>query len=104
MPAAGAVPGGAQGPVLGRAVTRSQPLPAASLPEERGRRRHDGRVTVLVCHVCGAVVDADADVESGIAALTWVAAYENGRDVRYCPSCARENLRAIEGKLDSEFF
>jgi hypothetical protein len=54
--------------------------------------------------VCGAVVDADADVESGIAALTWVAAYENGRDVRYCPSCARENLRAIEGKLDSEFF
>jgi rubredoxin len=61
-------------------------------------------VTVLVCHVCGAVVDADADAASGIQALTWVAAYENGRDVRYCPSCARENLRAIEGKLDSEYF
>jgi hypothetical protein len=63
-----------------------------------------GAVTVLVCHVCGSVLDADADEQSGMQALHWVAAHENGRDVRYCPSCARENLRAIEGKLDSEYF
>jgi hypothetical protein len=61
-------------------------------------------VTVLVCHVCGAVLDADADEQSGMKALQWVAAHEVGRDVRYCPQCARENLRAIEGKLDSEYF
>ena len=61
-------------------------------------------MTVLVCHVCGAVLDADADEQNGMQALHWVSAHEAGRDVRYCPACARDNLRAIEGKLDSEFF
>ena len=61
-------------------------------------------MTILVCHACGAVLDADADEQSGMRALAWVAATEAGRDVRFCPQCARDNLRAIEGKRDSDFW
>ena len=59
-------------------------------------------MTVLVCALCGTELDSEADEQSGMLALSWVAAHERGRDVRYCPQCARDNLRAIEGKLDSE--
>ena len=31
-------------------------------------------MTILVCHACGAVLDADADEQSGMRALAWVAA------------------------------
>lgn len=61
-------------------------------------------MTVLVCARCGTQLDAEADEQGGMLALTWVAAHEDGRDVRYCPQCARDNLRAIEGKLDSEYW
>jgi hypothetical protein len=61
-------------------------------------------VTVLVCVLCDTMLDADADEQSGLLALSWVASHERGRDVHYCPSCARENLRSIEGKLDAEFW
>jgi hypothetical protein len=27
---------------------------------------------------------------------------ERGRELRCCPSCARANLRSIEGKLDTD--
>jgi hypothetical protein len=33
--------------------------------------------------------------------LDWVLSTEGGRRLAYCASCARENLRAIEAKLDS---
>ena len=36
--------------------------------------------------------------------LTWTTAMERGRLVYYCDVCSRENLRAIEGKLDSEYW
>jgi hypothetical protein len=61
-------------------------------------------VTALVCALCGATLDADADEQSGMLALSWVASRERGRDIRYCPRCARDNLRAIEGKLDGEYW
>jgi len=57
-----------------------------------------------VCALCGTMLDADADEQSGMLALAWVASNERGRDLRYCPSCARDNLRAIEGKLDADFW
>lgn len=59
-------------------------------------------MTVLVCAFCGATLDSASDEHAGMAALSWVASRERGRDLRYCPSCAREHLRAIEGKLDPE--
>jgi hypothetical protein len=61
-------------------------------------------VTVLVCARCGTSLDAEADEQSGMAALSWVSSVEGGRELRYCPACARDNLRAIEGKLDSELW
>jgi hypothetical protein len=36
--------------------------------------------------------------------LTWVTSVENGRKLVYCDRCARENVRAIEGKLDSAWW
>jgi hypothetical protein len=36
--------------------------------------------------------------------LTWVTAVENGKRTTYCERCAREHLRSIESKLDSEWW
>ncbi|HET6151334.1 MAG TPA: hypothetical protein VFE15_00160 [Marmoricola sp.] len=36
--------------------------------------------------------------------LTWTSATERGRLQWYCDQCSREHLRAIEGKLDSEWW
>ncbi|MGN6333220.1 MAG: hypothetical protein ACTHOD_16480 [Motilibacteraceae bacterium] len=36
--------------------------------------------------------------------LTWVSSVERGAQRWYCERCARENLRSIEGKLDSEWW
>jgi len=53
----------------------------------------------LVCSTCGLVPDGDAD-----ARLTWVLGVENGQKVWTCDRCSRENLRSIEGKLDSAWW
>jgi hypothetical protein len=60
------------------------------------------QTTVLTCALCGTTLEPGDDEQSGLAALAWVASHDRGRDVHYCPSCARDNLRAIEGKLDPE--
>ena len=60
-------------------------------------------MTVLVCAQCGQSLDSDADDQSGLAALSWASSRERGRDLFYCPRCARDNLRSIEGKLDVEY-
>ena len=36
--------------------------------------------------------------------LAWSTSVENGRAKTFCESCSRENLRAMEGKLDSEYW
>jgi len=53
---------------------------------------------VVTCDFCGTTSDTDD------APLTWSTAMENGRAKVYCDRCSRENLRAMEGKLDSEFW
>ncbi len=50
------------------------------------------------CALCGTVA-ADA-----AAALTWTTSVEHGRELSYCDRCSRENLRAIEGRLDNEWW
>jgi len=42
--------------------------------------------------------------DESAARLTWVLAVENGRLVWTCDLCSRENLRSIEGKLDSPWW
>jgi len=53
---------------------------------------------VLTCDFCGRV---EADETK---TLTWSTAVEHGRRRVYCDECSRANLRAMEGKLDSEYW
>jgi hypothetical protein len=53
------------------------------------------------CDFCGtAALPGPAD---GLP-LTWTTAVENGHSRVFCERCSREHLRAIEGKLDSEWW
>ena len=52
----------------------------------------------VTCDFCGSVAATDDPP------LTWTTAVERGRIRRYCDACSREHLRAIEGKLDSEWW
>ena len=52
-----------------------------------------------VCITCGLVPADDSE-----ARLIWVLGVENGRKVWTCDRCSRENLRSIEGKLDSTWW
>ncbi|MFF9148125.1 hypothetical protein ACF1BN_25055 [Streptomyces sp. NPDC014861] len=36
--------------------------------------------------------------------ITWTCSVENGRRQYFCEACARANLRAIEGRLDSSWW
>jgi hypothetical protein len=54
------------------------------------------------CDFCG--TPAPAEESSTTLPLTWTTAVENGRRRVFCPACSREHLRAIEGKLDSEWW
>ncbi|MFJ4710756.1 hypothetical protein [Streptomyces sp. NPDC088785] len=48
----------------------------------------------LVCARCGATARATP--------LTWTYSVEDGVRRHFCASCSRENIRAIEGRLDSD--
>jgi hypothetical protein len=50
------------------------------------------------CSLCG----CQAGTEE--APLTWMTSVENGRKLLYCDQCARANVRAIEGKLDTPWW
>ncbi|MHB1472695.1 MAG: hypothetical protein ACYCV4_03535 [Dermatophilaceae bacterium] len=52
-----------------------------------------------VCTRCGRTPD-----DESAARLTWALGVENGRQVWTCDLCSRENLRSIEGKLDSPWW
>ena len=56
-----------------------------------------GLVT-YACALCGAVAEGDA------LPLTWATSVENGRSLVYCDVCARNNVRGIEGRLDSAWW
>ncbi|MFG2096144.1 hypothetical protein [Streptomyces sp. NPDC048612] len=49
-----------------------------------------------VCAGCGAVAEGTPP--------TWTCSVENGERRYFCDSCARENIRAIEGRLDSSWW
>jgi hypothetical protein len=46
------------------------------------------------CDNCGLVVDV------AIAPLSWVSSVEDGESKQYCDRCVRDNVRAIEARLD----
>ncbi|WP_167736188.1 hypothetical protein [Nocardioides sp. 503] len=53
---------------------------------------------MATCDFCG------RQEPDGSATLTWITSVEHGRQRRYCDTCSREHLRAMEGKLDSEWW
>jgi hypothetical protein len=58
----------------------------------------------VTCALCGENAPGDGGGAVAVPPLTWTTAVENGRTRHFCPACSRENLRAIESKLDSEFW
>ncbi|GAB2671097.1 hypothetical protein GCM10009743_54170 [Kribbella swartbergensis] len=50
------------------------------------------------CSLCG------RQAETEEPPLTWLISVENGRKLLYCDRCTRENVRNIEGKLDSVYW
>ena len=36
--------------------------------------------------------------------LTWTTSLERGRLALYCEQCSRDNVRAMEGRLDADWF
>ncbi len=57
---------------------------------------------MAVCSFCGTVSDPEADTND--APITWSTSFERGELRFYCEKCSRENLRSIEGKLDTEYW
>ncbi|MFB8248655.1 hypothetical protein ACFY3O_35110 [Streptomyces sp. NPDC001046] len=53
-----------------------------------------------VCARCGAAADAGAQGPPP----TWTFSVEHGVGRHYCDTCSRENLRSIEGRLDSDWW
>ncbi|MGW2742573.1 hypothetical protein [Streptomyces sp. NPDC001450] len=51
----------------------------------------------LVCARCGTPA-------GGSRPVTWTCSVENGIRQYFCDVCSRENLRAIEGRLDSSWW
>jgi DNA-directed RNA polymerase subunit RPC12/RpoP len=50
----------------------------------------------LVCARCGTRAEGPQP--------TWTFSVENGVPQYFCDACSRENLRAIEGRLDSDWW
>ncbi len=78
-------------------------------PSERAgpkRRAYGGRVaSPVACELCGQTPPEPTDVETAAQVpLTWLTSVERGRVKVYCADCARTHLRAIESKLDSEWW
>jgi hypothetical protein len=65
-----------------------------SLPGDDGNG--EGEPRPLVCARCG--------TRAGGSRPTWTCSVENGVRQYFCDTCARENLRAIEGRLDSAWW
>ncbi len=53
---------------------------------------------MVTCDFCGTASDSDDPP------LTWTTAVERGRARYFCDRCSREHLRAMESKLDSEWW
>lgn len=51
-----------------------------------------------VCPGCGKIAEAEP------ATVTWVCSVEGGERRYFCESCARNHIRAIEGRLDSPWW
>ncbi|MFF5576431.1 hypothetical protein ACFZDB_09040 [Streptomyces luteogriseus] len=54
----------------------------------------------FVCARCG----TSAEAQAGAPPLTWTYSVEDGARRYFCETCSRDNLRSIEGRLDSDWW
>ncbi|MEU9630848.1 hypothetical protein AB0D89_29160 [Streptomyces luteogriseus] len=54
----------------------------------------------FVCARCG----TSAEAQTGAPPLTWTYSVEDGARRHFCETCSRDNLRSIEGRLDSDWW
>ncbi|MER7404424.1 hypothetical protein ABT373_18470 [Streptomyces sp. NPDC000070] len=69
-------------------------------PPEGGDDGSAAESRPLVCDRC----DTSAGTPADGPPLTWTCSVENGVRRYFCESCSRENLRSIEGRLDSDWW
>ncbi|MFJ3303052.1 hypothetical protein ACIPSA_08035 [Streptomyces sp. NPDC086549] len=67
-----------------------------SLPGDSDQEGLPAEPHALVCARCGTRAEGPQP--------TWTCSVENGVRHYFCDTCARENLRAIEGRLDSAWW
>lgn len=53
---------------------------------------------MVTCAFCGLLSDTE------IPPLTWTSAVEQGQTKWFCDTCSRKHLRAMESKLDSQWW
>ncbi|MHC3473631.1 hypothetical protein ACYF6T_33745 [Streptomyces sp. 7R007] len=68
-----------------------------SLPGDSDEAESPAEPRAVACARCGTRAE-------GPPPATWTLSVENGVRHYYCDDCARENLRAIEGRLDSAWW
>ncbi|WP_151479080.1 hypothetical protein [Streptomyces albicerus] len=67
-----------------------------SLPGDSDNGGSTAEPQTIVCARCGSTAEGPQ--------LTWTFSVEDGVRHYYCEDCARANLRAIEGRLDSAWW
>jgi len=58
---------------------------------------------MVTCDFCGRSEPGTGE-DGAQPPLTWSTAVENGRTRVFCDTCSRDHLRAMESKLDSEWW
>jgi hypothetical protein len=58
---------------------------------------------MLTCAFCGVAAPGTEEAD-GVPPLTWTSAVEQGKTKWFCADCSRKHLRAMESKLDSEWW
>ena len=74
------------------------PPPSSSPDRGRADGPRDGTEPerTVTCSLCGASAPS--------LPLGWSTSVERGRTVHHCERCSRENVRAMESKLDPEWW
>ncbi|HEX4726832.1 MAG TPA: hypothetical protein VH298_03485 [Jatrophihabitans sp.] len=58
----------------------------------------------VACQSCGRRPDSDGAGTSSADLLSWVMDRRDGRTSWTCPACAGANIRALEAKLEPEWW
>lgn len=80
------------------APSKKKPVPTSKA--KRPSKKAPSDMVRVYCSRCGTTTQ----VSRGGVPLGWSVAFTGGRLEYICPTCARANIRAIEGKLPEEWW